>query len=75
MVMALHQQGWRVVLDVVYNHTFRAGPHDRCGALPMTLENAQQTAALFCRAPSWLVSLRLQHAQGQSTGWLHDLRP
>ena len=30
MVMALHQAGWRVVLDVVYNHTFRAGPHDRC---------------------------------------------
>ena len=29
MVMALHQAGWRVVLDVVYNHTFRAGPHDR----------------------------------------------
>ena len=32
MVMALHQAGWRVVLDVVYNHTFRAGPHDRCVA-------------------------------------------
>ena len=29
MVMALHRAGWRVVLDVVYNHTFRAGPHDR----------------------------------------------
>ncbi|KAL6752790.1 glycoside hydrolase superfamily [Haematococcus lacustris] len=33
MVMALHQQGWRVVLDVVYNHTFAAGPSSRHSVL------------------------------------------
>ncbi len=29
MVQALHLQGWRVVLDVVYNHTFASGPHSK----------------------------------------------
>jgi hypothetical protein len=33
MVAALHEQGWRVVLDVVYNHTFAAGPQDRYSVL------------------------------------------
>jgi len=29
MVQALHKQGWRVVLDVVYNHVFASGPHNK----------------------------------------------
>lgn len=29
MVQALHAQGWRVVQDVVYNHTFASGPFSR----------------------------------------------
>ena len=33
MVAALHRQGWRVVLDVVYNHTYQAGPQDRYSVL------------------------------------------
>ncbi len=30
---ALHALGLRVVLDVVYNHTFASGPHSRCSVL------------------------------------------
>ena len=30
MVQALHKMGLRVVLDVVYNHTFAAGEHLGC---------------------------------------------
>lgn len=33
MVGAIHAMGLRVVLDVVYNHTFRAGPHDDLSVL------------------------------------------
>ncbi len=48
MVQALHVQGWRVVQDVVYNHTFASGPHSRWavatgssgGAAPIALVNA-----------------------------------
>ncbi|KAG2494697.1 hypothetical protein HYH03_007213 [Edaphochlamys debaryana] len=29
MVQALHGQGWRVVCDVVYNHTFASGPFSK----------------------------------------------
>ena len=44
MVMALHRAGWRVVLDVVYNHTFRAGPHDRCHARDLACMEACRSA-------------------------------
>ncbi len=30
MVQALHGAGWRVVLDVVYNHTYAHGPYTKC---------------------------------------------
>ncbi|KAG2423818.1 hypothetical protein HXX76_014978 [Chlamydomonas incerta] len=33
MVQSLHGQGWRVVQDVVYNHTFASGPHSRYSVL------------------------------------------
>ncbi|GAX86296.1 hypothetical protein CEUSTIGMA_g13708.t1, partial [Chlamydomonas eustigma] len=33
MIMAMHAAGWRVVLDVVYNHVYRAGPFDRYSVL------------------------------------------
>ncbi|EFJ43973.1 hypothetical protein VOLCADRAFT_118899, partial [Volvox carteri f. nagariensis] len=33
MVQALHSQGWRVVQDVVYNHTFASGPSSRYSVL------------------------------------------
>lgn len=33
MVQALHAQGWRVVQDVVYNHTFASGPFSRYSVL------------------------------------------
>jgi pullulanase-type alpha-1,6-glucosidase len=33
MVMGLHRAGLRVVLDVVYNHTFHSGPHSRYSVL------------------------------------------
>jgi len=33
MIMALHKQGWGVVLDVVYNHVYAAGPNDRNSVL------------------------------------------
>mmetsp|Transcript_1676 Transcript_1676/g.4831 ORF Transcript_1676/g.4831 Transcript_1676/m.4831 type:complete len:1182 (+) Transcript_1676:338-3883(+) len=33
MVHAIHGMGLRVVLDVVYNHTFHAGPHDKYSVL------------------------------------------
>ncbi|GIL87906.1 hypothetical protein Vretimale_6300 [Volvox reticuliferus] len=33
MVQALHVQGWRVVQDVVYNHTFASGPSSRYSVL------------------------------------------
>lgn len=33
MVMGLHALGLKVVLDVVYNHTYAAGPHSRHSVL------------------------------------------
>eukprot|EP00198_Chlamydomonas_reinhardtii_P007957 XP_001697294.1 pullulanase-type starch debranching enzyme [Chlamydomonas reinhardtii] len=33
MVQSLHGQGWRVVQDVVYNHTFASGPHSKYSVL------------------------------------------
>ncbi|GLC65145.1 Cytochrome c oxidase subunit 1 [Pleodorina starrii] len=33
MVQSLHSQGWRVVQDVVYNHTFASGPASRYSVL------------------------------------------
>ncbi|GLI65180.1 hypothetical protein VaNZ11_008629 [Volvox africanus] len=33
MIQALHVQGWRVVQDVVYNHTFASGPSSRYSVL------------------------------------------
>ncbi|KAG1679653.1 hypothetical protein FOA52_006170 [Chlamydomonas sp. UWO 241] len=33
MVMALHAAGWHVIVDVVYNHVYASGPHNKYSVL------------------------------------------
>lgn len=44
MVSALHSMGLRVVLDVVYNHTFHSGMDGRKPSTPSPTRNCSGTA-------------------------------
>jgi hypothetical protein len=50
MVQALHLQGWRVVLDVVYNHVYASGPFNKWALQLMIVSLVPGPAGRCCCA-------------------------
>lgn len=50
MLQSLHSLGLRVVLDVVYNHTFASGPYSQNSVLVRgtILMSCQQQLPVYC---------------------------